>query len=225
MVFLVLSCTSSEPANRYPNMVANVDPISAGTVEAQFDRLFSSKLNKAEIEVIFHPRLNAVALEFRYEMIRYRQFWDEAARKQFIEALGSYKIDYEARNLTNRYRKTSSIYGRTRGRLEWETFRLARTRVSRPVIELGYRFRMDSPYFATLMRSAKEQDAPTGETPMDSQQIIMYLTRAQADELARLFDQTLLVGLLGGRDTQTGEEPMVDDYLSPPADDNSELKD
>jgi len=226
VVFLLLSCTSAEPANKYPNMVANVDPTSVGSIDAQFDRLFSARLNFTEIGVVFHPRLNAVALEFRYEMIRYRQFWDESARKQFVQSLERYKADYEARNLVNRYQRTDDIYGKTRGRLEWVTFRLARTRVSRPSIVMGYRFRMNSPYFAILMRSAKEQDVPNGESVSESPQIIMYLTRAQAEELAHKFDQAFLMAYIGGQNRpETAQGPMTDDYLSPLRDGSSELED
>ena len=212
-VVLVLSCTSVDPAKKYPNMVANVDPISAGTIEAEFDRFFSTKLNKNTVEAIFYPRLNAVALEFRYEMIRYRQFWDEDTRKQFADALERYKTDYAARNLTTKYRKSRSIYGRIKGRVEWETFKLTKTRVGYPVIELGYRFKENSPFFATLMRSAKEENPPPGESSSESPQVTMYFTRAQADELVKLFDQAYLMGLLGGTDNSQSEQPLiVDEY-------------
>lgn len=212
--FLVLSCASTDPAKKYPNMVANVNPFSVGTLEAQFDRMFSARLNKAEIEAIFYPRLNSVALEFRYEMIRYRQFWDETARNQFAEALERYKTDYEARNLVDRYGRTSAAYGRVKGRLEWETFRLGKTRVSHPAIALGYRFREKSPFFATLMRSAKEVNPDSGDSPDQSQQVIMYFTRAQAEELVALFDQAYLMGLLAepGRTQQFDPSPDLDDY-------------
>jgi hypothetical protein len=196
-------------------MVANVDPVSAGSVEIVFDRPFSSKLNKIEVEVVFHPRLNSVALDFRYELIRYRQFWDLPARLQFSAAVERYKEDYEARNLQTQYRKTRAVYGRTRGQVEWETFKFSKTYKAHPVIELGYRFREGSPFFTTLMRSAKEENPPGDSTTMESRQISMYFTRAHADELVRLFDQEYLMGLLGRRESVTPEEPPEqEDYYS-----------
>jgi len=213
-VFLALSCGSVDPASKYPNMVANADPVSAGTFEAEFERLFSARLNKAEVEAIFYPRLNAVALEFRYELIRYRQFWDEAARNQFAQALERYKTDYEARTLVDRYGRTRAAYGKLKGRCEWETFRrLGKTRVSYPSIELGYRFREKAPFFATLMRSAREANPDSGTGAESSAQINMYFTRAQADELVRLFDQAYLMGLLAGPASAQGDgAPELDDY-------------
>ena len=208
-LFLLLSCGTVDRTKKYPHMVADADPVSAGAIEAEFDRIFSSKLNKIPVEVIFYPRLNAVALEFRYELITYRQFWDEAGRRQFATALEQYKKDYAERNLSGRYRKTRAIYGKTEGRVEWQTFKFAKTRLAFPAIELGYRFREDRPFFATLMQPAREEDDFNDSSPpAESQQISMYFTRAQADDLVKLFDQSYLMGLLGEKDSPKSDEPF-----------------
>ena len=201
---LGLSCTSVDPSAKYPNMVADMDPISAGTVEVEFDRMFSSKLNKVEVDTIFYPRLNEVALEFRYEFVRYRQFWNERGRQQFAEALNRYKEDYTSRNLVNKYSKSRALYGKTKGRVEWETFKYTTTHRSAPNIEMGYRFRGDMPFFATLQRSAKEEGVSGDGPELESLQINMYFTRAQAEALVQKFDQAYLSGLLG----KTREEPQ-----------------
>jgi hypothetical protein len=212
-VLFVVSCTAVDPARRYPNMVADADPVSAGSVEAVFDKFFLNGLNVVEVEVVFYPRFNSVALDFRYELIRYRQFWDIAGRLLFAAALERYKEDYEARSLENKYRRTRAVYGKTRGRLEWETFKFSKIYKAQPVIELGYRFREDRPFFATLMRSAKEENPSGDSSDMESRQINMYFTRAQADELVRLFDQAYLLGLLGIKENVSPEEPPeLDDY-------------
>jgi hypothetical protein len=207
------SCGSVDMAKRYPNLVADADPISAGNIEAVFDRVFSSKLNKVEIEIIFYPRLNAVALEFKQDFVLHRQFWDEAGRKQFATALEQYKEDYAARNLNDRYRKTRAIYGRVKGRMEWQAFKYSTTHIAFPTIELGYRFRNKTPFFATFMPSVKEKlDDSDSAPPGDSQQVIMYFTRAQADELVKLFDQPYLMGLLGHRSGLQFDELPEADY-------------
>lgn len=181
-------------------MIANVDPFPVGAVEAQFDRFFSSKVNKSEVQAVFYPRLNAVSLEFRYQLLKYRQFWDESARKQFAASLELYKRDFEDRKLIDNRRKTRAAYGTVKGRLEWEISRFTRTRISNPTIEIGYRFKENSAFFATIMRSAKEVIGDEDSTdPIDSQQVNMYLTRAQADEIAMLFDQARLIELLRER--------------------------
>jgi len=198
VILLFLSCRTLDPAKKYPNMVADMDPFSVGTAEAQFDRFLSSKVNKAEIEAIFYPRLNAVSLEFKYDFIKYRLFWDEKARNLFVASLDLYKKDFEDRKLADNYRKTRAVYGKTAGRLEWEVIKFTKTRISNPVIEIGYRFKENTPFFATFTRAAKEitKDEETSNA-VNSQQINMYFTRAQADELAGLFDQAKLMELVG----------------------------
>ena len=205
-------------------MVANVDPFSLGTVQAYFDQTFSSAPKVADVEVIFYPRLNAAALQFKYEFVTYRQFWNEANRRQFIGAFERYKTDFAEKNLINRARKTRAIYGKVNGQLEWESFRIARTRTSYPSIEVGYRFKrkprtdakmenQESPFFSTLMRAAQETET-TGDDPTKSQQISMYFTLAQAEELVALFDQAHILALI--QEFQTGpakqEATSSDEY-------------
>jgi hypothetical protein len=198
LIFLLMSCASLNPANKYPNMVANVDPFPVGTAEVQFDRFFSSKVNKVAIKTVFHPRLNAVSLEFRFELMTYRQFWDESARKQFAASLELYKRDFEDKKLVDDYRKTKAVYGNVKGRLVWEASKYTTTRVSNPTIEIGYRFKEKTPFFTTLMRSAREVvNEGENSNPMNSQQINMYFTRTQADEMVKIFDQASLLELLG----------------------------
>jgi hypothetical protein len=210
MILLLLSCRSVDLSKKYPNMVANADPFSVGAVEAQFDRFFSSKVNKAEVQTVFHPRLNAVSLEFKYELMNYRQFWDESARKQFAASLELYKKDFEDKKLIDKYRKTKDVYGNVKGRLEWEAFKYTKTRISNPKIEIGYRFKENTPFFTTLMRSAQEVVGEMGNSSgVDSQQINIYFTRTQADELVRLFDQAYLIELLG-----LNNNPVTDDYTT-----------
>jgi len=216
VIVLSISCGSVDLARKYPNMVADADPVSAGSFTTQFDKFFSSQMNTAVVEVIFHPRLNSTALVFRYQAVTYRQFWDENGRRRFTEALEWYKTDYAERNLSNKYRQTRAIYGKINGRLEWESFKLAKTRISSPVIEIGYRFRRvndnDMPFLTVLMRSAKEQaDMGDSSNLVDSQQISMYFTRAQADELVKLFDQSYLLALVNVRAGEETGEPLKPD--------------
>jgi hypothetical protein len=210
LLLSVFSCAGSFNSinyeRKYPRMVANVGPVSAGTIEAEFDRTFSSKLKSMEVEVIFYPRLNSVALEFRRDLLQYRQFWDEDARRQFTAALEIYKEDYATRKFIDRHRKTRAVYGKVKGQVEWETFRYSRIRVAYPAIELGYRFVNKMPFFATFMPSMREisENGDTGQE--ESQQISIFFTRAQADELIKLFDQSYLMTLVNIPDTPESVE-------------------
>ena len=191
-----------------------MDPVSVGSVYAVFDRTMGRGLNVVSMEAIFHPRTNTVSIEFRYGFVTFRQFWDETARRHFSMALDQYNADFDARNLVNRHRRTRNAYGSVAGRLEWQTARFTTNHVSYPVIEIGYRFRENSPFFSTLMRSARSEetaDAGTGRT--ESRQIQMFFTRAQAADLARVFDQAYLMELIGVHGTQGHVVPLfLDDY-------------
>ena len=195
-VFLLVSCGTVNTARKYPHMAADLDPFSAGTIETQLERTSPSYFNKIPVEVIFYPRLNAVALEYIYESITYRQFWDLEGRQQFTRALENYKADFAARNLIDKYRRTRSVYGKAKVRTEWEISQFAITRYAYSNAELGYRFKMESPFFVTLTRSAKEdKSAGNSSTRSESPQFSLYFTRGQADDLAKLFDQAYLMEL------------------------------
>ena len=198
VILLVLSCKTVDLSKKYPNMVADLDPVSVGTFDAQFDRMFSTKARKTEIEAIFHPRFNYVSLEFKQDLITYRQFWDQAARKQFAASLELYKKDFENRKLSNNNRRTKSVYGKVNGHVEWELSKFTKTHVSYPIIEIGYQFKENTPFFTTFMRSTKETvDKEDDSDATYSQPVTMYFTRAQADVLAGIFDQARLMELIG----------------------------
>jgi len=208
VILPVLSCQSVDLSKKYPNMVADIDPFSVGTFDAQFERFFSSRVRKTEIEAIFHPRHNYVSLEFKHELVTYRQFWDEPARKQFAVALDLYKKDFENRKLTNNNKKTKSVYGKVKGHVEWLLSKLTKTRVSYPIIEIGYQYKENTPFFAVLMRSAKEVVAEEDDSnAIYSQPVNMFFTRAQADVLAGIFDQAHLIKLV-----EEINAPLIGEY-------------
>jgi len=215
VILLVLSCQSVDLSKKYPNMVADADPFSIGAVQVQFDRFFSSKVNKVEIEAVFHPRYNTVSLEFKYDLLKYRQFWDEAARKQFTASLELYKKDFDDRKLVDNYRKTRDIYGKVKGSVEWGAFKYTKIRTSKPIIEIGYRFKEKVPFFTTFMRSAKEVLNEDDGSAMTSMQVNMYFTRAQADEMVKLFDQAYLVELTGAKINAATDESSASDPAAP----------
>jgi hypothetical protein len=197
-------------------MVADKDPVSAGTIEVEFDRFFSSNVEKKDVQVIFYPRYNAVALEFRYQSIRYRQFWDPEGRQKFVQALDRYKEDYAAKNLGNKFSKSRSIYGKFKGKTEWETFSITIPGLAYPTMELGYRFRGKdggSPYFSVLQQSAKDEYTLNSDNAKpDSLQIPIYYTRAQGEALAKIFDQSYLLSLLGPLPDPEAALPAEDEY-------------
>jgi hypothetical protein len=226
-VLLCFSCGSLDSAPKYPNMVADMDPFSVGSVAAYFDRLFASQLKEADIEVAFDPRKNEVTLGFRHELINYRQYWNLAARQHFSEALNRYKEDFENRNLNLKFNKSKSVYGKSKSRIEWETFRFSATYRSSPVIEFGYRLKDEYAYFSISQLSAKEESEAMKSIYLESPQFTMHFSLSQGDDLAKLFDQNFLMGLVGESGSSVPRETNKDVYYrgngNVPVDDTANL--
>jgi len=220
-VLALIACIScaTDPSSRYPNMVADMDPFSLGTVIVFTDQLFSSKLKPQIAEVVFIPRENLVSLEYRHELVTYRQFWNYLGRQNFISGINQYKDDFSARKLDvkARYTRTRSIYGKIKSKLEWETFKFTTTYKSSPTMELGYRFRPSkgtTPYFTVLQRSAKDESGVMEDSKIESMQVSLYFTRAQGDILSGLFNQDNLLKAVAtyGRGTAEPNAPAADVY-------------
>jgi len=213
LAVLVFSCGSVGSTVSKPAMIADRDPFSLGSVNASLERMFTGQLRETAVNVIFYPRLNQVALEFRHDLLTNRQFWNEAARQQYITALGLYNEDFENKNLVDSYRKSRAAYGKNTLRYEWETFKYSATYRSSPPIELGYRFKGTAVYFTVFQRSVQEDSSVSGRKN-DSPQYSIYFTRAQAEELAKLFDQAYLLELVGSQSpSPSGDAAGRDIYI------------
>jgi hypothetical protein len=202
--------------------VANLDPIPAGSLEAEFPRFFSSAVEKRKIDVVFCPRDNTVYLEFKHQTVTYRQYWDLANRARFQEALEKYKKDYEERNLIDRPYRTRRLYGTLKGSAQWgyplNISLLVLNLNSRgyPNYEMGYAFKQDStrresPYFTLFQRECEDVLENNDKVEGKSSNIFIHFTRAQAEELVNIFKQDYLLSLI-----QTSLTPQVDP--SPDAD-------
>jgi hypothetical protein len=224
---LLFSCESlgTKPRASNPNFLADMDPLSIGSVSMQFDKFLSSSLEKKDAEVWLDPRTDSVYIQFRYQAVTFKQFWDKSNRLQFITALEKYKKDYEAKNLNLKGSRAGRAYGILDGRTQWKlidgSLISSENSESRPKIGLGYQFKQNSPYF-TVQQAAAENLLGTSDEQRESLALSVYFTRAQAEELAKLFDQQYLLSLLGRRPAPADPAPAQDtDYregnLQPPA--------
>jgi hypothetical protein len=114
--------------------------------------------------------------------------------------LNRYKDDFENQRLSKSNNKSRAIYGKINGRCEWKTLKISGIYRSSPVIELGYRFKAGSPCFSAHQNKAKEESGLNSSGITESKSFPIYFTRAQGDDLARLFDQAFLLSLLNGSD-------------------------
>jgi hypothetical protein len=211
-VFLLASCSHTDPAIKYPNIIADIDPYPVGTISASREKAFSSQITGTTIDVIFYPRENAVALEFYAGTAQYRQIWNEAGRQCFIDALSRYKEDFENKNLVNKNNKTRSKYGKLKGQFQWKPLKFSSTYRSAPAIELGYCFKDNTPYFSIYQRKADELSCSNKEGITESPSFPLFFTRAQGEELAQLFNQTFLLESLTGKESQNKSEVTRDEY-------------
>jgi hypothetical protein len=212
-VLWAASCASQSP--QQSAMLADVDPIPLDSVAIGFEQLFSAALDTKEAAVQFNPRDDTVSLEFRYQTVIYRQYWDRAGRERFITAVQRYHTDFEARSLSTRTSASRRAYGSAAGRAEWGQFAFSVNARSYPRMDLGYRFRGNSPYFTVVQQEAQDTIMPSSDSPRMSLQITSYFTRAMADTLAALFDPQYLDALLEEHSIlwENREQALEDPYF------------
>jgi hypothetical protein len=217
-LFLLISCSSFERRAAtirasHPNFIADLDPIPVGAVFGQFQKMLSSSLEKKDINVYFMPRTDEVYLEFKYQTLTFRQYWEKTDRLKFVTALERYKKDYAARALKLKGARARRVYGNFDGKTEWGQVNTSFLMNSRafPNMELGYQFKKEIPYFTVNMQAAPDVLSLGDGFERNSLDVMLYLTRAQGDELVALFDQQYLLSFLGPRASPDYYVPEADE--------------
>ena len=197
MAALTLAACGTIKPRPKPFVVDTDTPeIEIGEIEAQFDRLFSiGGLRKAKIAVSYYPQDDAVCLRYMADLLTYYQFWSGDGREAFINALAQYNEDYASRNLGRNSLKTLRSYGSVQGYLVWQLHRYAVKANGNMDVELGYSFKDRHPYFTVNQREAEFISPISSSDNRTSTTIAIFFTRAQAEELAALFDEQFLLGL------------------------------
>jgi hypothetical protein len=162
---------------------------AVGSIELQLGTLLGmGKINKRNIDVLYYSKEDAVCLKYSFEFFNYYQFWDKKGRLAFLEALQKYNEDYEARKL-DRKEKAQKKYGTVRGYLVWQQLTFTIQARNTTYIDLGYSFKNDSPYFTVFQRETEYTDPNERDNIRITPNIPMYFTRAQAANLAEIFEQ------------------------------------
>ena len=175
--------------------------ISISDIDVQLDKTFPLPgIRKISVTISYFPGEDAVCLQYRADMMTYYQFWSKSGRTAFLNALEEYKKDYAVRNLDSRGGAAAKRkYGNAGGYLIWQLASFTTQARADVNIELGYSFRENSPYFTLNQREALFINPLSEKEHLNTAQIPMYFTRAQADELAVFFDQEFLQGLVSVR--------------------------
>jgi hypothetical protein len=212
------SCAGTGSAN--PDLIADADPIPLGAVSVSFDKFFSSGLTSKDVPLVFEPRTNMVYLQFTYETVTYRQFWNLSNRAAFRAALARYQNDFDARGLNLSGAKARRAYGKVKGKTEWGQLAFSINSRAYPTMEMGYQFKGNNPYFTVVQNAANDASADNTDRNRRSLRITAYFTRAQGAELARFFDQEYLLDRLDAENAAPYSEPVPDSYppsSGPPA--------
>jgi hypothetical protein len=168
----------------------NSPQITIGEVDLQIETMLGmGKIKKINVAVSYFPREDAVCLKYKFEFYNYYQFWNRKGRLGFINALQNYNIDYDARNLQRNSGKSLQKYGAVRGYLVWQMLDVTVQARANMNVELGYTFKEKSPYFTIYQREAEYYDEFARDNNRVSPNITLFFTRAQAAELAELFEQ------------------------------------
>ena len=189
IALLSASCSSIKRAETPFTVDYRSEYYPAGSIEIQFDKALGG-LKKETATVSYYPEEDAVCLDFRTEAVYFSQFWSREGRNAFIEALEQYNQDFEERALV-KSRKTKKAYGKAQGYVVWKTMKiLFAPAYGVSNYELGYAFNEGSPFFTVMQRSAEYKDDKSNIRK--SVKVLSYFTRAQAEDLAGLFNQEYL---------------------------------
>ena len=206
------ACSSFQPAQRRIQVNLKASPLKADSVEAEFDKYLGiGGLQKQDITVFYYPDDDVACLQFRVNLTTCSLFWGQAHRAAFVEALARYNKDYDQRNLGRSSLRTKRAYGTLRSFFTWETFQHVMQGQSYPKLDIGYYFKDKRPYFALTVQEAANESSTTKSMVEKNQAWIIYFTRAQAEEVATLFDQSNLRGLVSSADTSV-DTGKADEY-------------
>jgi len=220
IIVLALSlsvCSSQKSVKKEPFTVNfNSPKIPAGSFEGQFDKLLGLPgLRQTEITVSYFPVEDAVCLQYRIDFMTYYLFWSREGREAFLSALEKYKDDFTQKNLKSRgNRNTRRRYGKADCYLIWQAaFFTVRARAQN-VTELGYDIKTVSKnkasFFTLYQRESIYQDELLQTERRNTTNIMIYLTRTKADELAELFKQDYLDSLVPDKIKNRNEEIILD---------------
>jgi len=189
----------------------------AGEIDTHIRRTFPlTGIRTISVMVYYFPYEDAVCLQYRSDFFTYHQFWSRSGRDAFLNALEKYNADYDVRNLSDRNRNSTKIYGTVEGYLYWQMYSITRRVSANMEMDLGYAFNEGSPYFTVTQKHTTYVDNSSEENDLDSQQITMFFTRALAQKLAELFDQeylrTLVPPEMGGPRRIIETDISIDEY-------------
>jgi len=220
IVVLVLSlsvCSTTKPKEKPFTVDLDSPKIKIGKFDAQFDGFLNiGSIRTLEVTADYYYLENAVCLQYRIDFMTFYQFWDREGRAAYKTALDRYKDDYAQRNLAAKGSlKTKRQYGKVDCYLIWQAASFTVRAKANTSIELGYDIKNVSnnraSFFTLYQREAEYIPEISTNERRGTKNIPMYLTKAQADELAGFFDQESLINLIPASEKRFGNT-TIDSY-------------
>jgi hypothetical protein len=199
------ACNTTQTGKKEPFFVDYEAPcISVGTAEIYLDRLIGMGGIKAhEINAYYYPEEDAVCLFYKIDFINYYMFWNREGREAFIRGFTQYKEDLGAKKLSAKGSvRTKRAYGMTDSFIVWMPSKFSIKANGNSFFEIGYFIKnvdkQKIAFFTINQREVYYEDPVTHENNRRSPDILIYLTRGQAEELVAIFDQDFLSSLSPG---------------------------
>ena len=184
---LIVSCKSAP--EDLSNMVANIDPFDLGTCPLSVNGLLLGNLETKDAVLNFAPRTNVVVVNFPAQGAKYALSLKPDTRTAIADAITRYYRDFDNHTLLKKGKERKSIYGTAPSSLTWGVASfIPSSAKSLPVLQLGYIFIKESPYFTITMPASKniKLTSDSDYTAKESIEIILYFTRAQAERFSSL---------------------------------------
>lgn len=197
-VFLVLCTCNTQPKPQPVLFEPNPrsPSVQIGEAEIQFNRAFPLPgIRKINVIVSYYPQDDAVCLRWRMDMHTYHQFWNSEGREEFIKCLALYKEDFNAQAFGKSSRRTKRQYGTSNGYISWQMTSITVRARAAAIVDFGYFFVDNSPYFVANQRRVEYEDAISRDSNRTLVEMPMYFTRAQADVIAAFFDPEFIASI------------------------------
>lgn len=192
---ILISCQSTGKKKTEEKFTVDLDSpqFQIGEVEFQLKPIMGiGKIKKRTATVHYFPKEDAVAVRVRPDFTTFNQCWSKSGRQNFIDALKMYNDDYDARALEIKAKKTERKYGLAYGYLIWQQFEVMVRAQANMYLEFGYKFNNKTPYFVVNQLVAEFTHPSERDLNRKTQVMPYFFTRAQAAELAALFDPDFL---------------------------------
>ena len=185
LIFSFASCAGSPELVKSPLLsLRDKSPVLIGAFNAETDAFRRNEGTK--VSLFYYPAEKALLMQFAYEYVIYRQYWDEKAVAALKVSLARFGEECIGGKLTLKGARARRAYGRVSLMAEWQSFSFSGPFLAFPSAGMGYSFRDGSPYFLLLQNEAAEKNFPSRN--IMSRRIAASFTLPQALALSALLD-------------------------------------